>query len=120
MSVALVAPTAKVQPSRSTSAIQLIGPKVLLPQTLSGDVQARAQARLRACPYREIRKTTCLFHKGVLRLSGDVSSFYMKQIAQTILKNIEGVKFIVNTIHVRTADRPRGAHASCYFGQKRH
>lgn len=77
---------------------------MLAPQTRSDDVQSRAQASLRACPYREVRNTTCLFHKGVFLLRGDVSSFHMKQIAQTVLMNVEGVKHIVNTIHVRTAD----------------
>lgn len=106
MSLALVAPKAKFHPSRPASAKHLTSPEVLVQQTRSDDVQARAQARLRACPYREVRKTTCLFHKGVLHLRGDVSSFYMKQIAQTVLMNVEGVKHIVNTIHVHTADQP--------------
>ncbi len=86
--------------------MQLTSPEVLDSQTRSDDVQARAQASLRACPYREVRKTTCLLHKGVLLLRGDVSSFYMKQIAQTVLMNVEGVKHIVNSIHVHNADWP--------------
>lgn len=81
----------------------------LVLRTLMEDVQARAQAKLRACPYREVQKTTCFFHKGVLLLQGTVSSYYLKQIAQTVLMHVEGVRHIVNTIRVHsTVEVPTG------------
>ena len=81
----------------------------LVLSTLMEDVQTRAQAKLRACPYREVQKTTCLFHKGVLLLQGTVSSYYLKQIAQTVLMRVEGVRHIVNTIRVHSsAEVPTG------------
>ena len=104
MTLILLSSPEKFHPCLPSSAKQLPSPEALVPLTGYDDVQSRAQAGLRGCPYREVRKTTCLFHKGVLLLRGEVSSFYLKQIAQTVLMNVEGVKHIVNTIHVRTAD----------------
>jgi osmotically-inducible protein OsmY len=66
----------------------------------ANDIQALAQAGLLACPYREVQKIKCLFSNGVMLLRGQVSTFHMKQVAQTILMNIEGVKRIVNSIQV--------------------
>ncbi|MCA9160842.1 MAG: BON domain-containing protein [Planctomycetales bacterium] len=104
MSLILLSPTEKTHSCLTSSAKQLPSPEALVPLTRYDDVQSRAQASLRGCPYREVQKTTCLFHKGVLLLRGEVSSYYLKQIAQTVLMNVEGVNHIVNTIHVRTAD----------------
>jgi osmotically-inducible protein OsmY len=64
------------------------------------DVQSRAQASLRASAYREVRETTCLFNNGLILLQGRVSSYYLKQMAQTLLMNTPGVRHIVNTIQV--------------------
>jgi osmotically-inducible protein OsmY len=68
--------------------------------TEANGIQARAQAGLLASPYREVQKINCLFSNGVMLLRGQVSTFHMKQVAQTILMNIEGVNQIVNSIQV--------------------
>jgi hypothetical protein len=47
---------------------------------ISDDVQRRAQQQLRASPYREVQHTTCSYHKGMILLKGQVSSYYLKQI----------------------------------------
>jgi osmotically-inducible protein OsmY len=61
----------------------------------------RAQAKLQACRYREVRQTICTFERGVLLLRGEVSSYHLKQIAQSVLMKMDGVTRIENQIHVR-------------------
>jgi osmotically-inducible protein OsmY len=97
-------------PNRPATPQQQSNSELLDAEIAKDDVQSRAQASLRACPHREVQKTTCLFNKGVMLLQGDVSSFHLKQIAQTILMNVEGVRHIVNTIQVHAADQATKAN----------
>lgn len=109
MSLAIHSPAAKSAPCPQMIEAHPTSLESLVTRTLMEDVQTRAQARLRACPYREVQRTTCLFHKGVLLLQGTVSSYYLKQIAQTVLMHVEGVRHIVNTIRVHsTVEVPAG------------
>jgi BON domain len=64
-------------------------------------VQAIARASLLGSPYREVQKLHCTLSNGVILLRGQVSTFYMKQVAQSLLMKIEGVSRIVNSVHVR-------------------
>lgn len=52
--------------------------------------------------YYELTRLTCEYqcHGGVLILRGRVSSFYMKQVAQTVVKVIEQVHEIKNEVVV--------------------
>jgi osmotically-inducible protein OsmY len=43
------------------------------------------------------------FHDGVLRLSGCLPSFYLKQLVQALAHRIPGVSRVVNRIDVRDA-----------------
>ena len=62
---------------------------------------ARAAERLfQACPYGPLRSTTCDFHEGVLVLRGQVTSYYLKQLAQEMVRNVDGVELIVNVLEV--------------------
>ena len=54
-------------------------------------VQAEARLRLQRSGYPELRLIRCAFHEGVLTLRGRVTSFYLKQIAQTLIRELEGV-----------------------------
>lgn len=62
-----------------------------------------AEQRLKDCPYQELRDVLCDFHEGVLTLRGRVSSFYLKQMAQTVVARLEGVEECVNRLEVRPA-----------------
>ena len=57
---------------------------------------------LRDCGYYELTRLTCEYqcHDRVLVLRGRVSSFHMKQVAQTVVKVIEQVHEIKNEIVV--------------------
>ncbi len=46
------------------------------------------------------RTVSCRFDKGVLRLEGKVPTFHLKQIAQSILQDIDGVQLVENRLMV--------------------
>ena len=51
-----------------------------------------AQSILRDSSYFALRRLRCRYHEGVLSISGLVHSYYMRQIAHKLLKDIEGVE----------------------------
>jgi hypothetical protein len=55
-------------------------------------------------PYAELRRVACEFHEGLLVLRGRVSSFYMKQLAQTAFLEMDGIDEICNQIEVAESD----------------
>jgi osmotically-inducible protein OsmY len=55
-----------------------------------------------ASHYRTLRLLRCEFAGGVLTISGRLSSFYLKQLAQTLVRGIDGVEQIVNEVHVHS------------------
>jgi osmotically-inducible protein OsmY len=63
-------------------------------------VERRAAARLRRSPYPEVHRVACEFHEGVLTLRGRVPSYYLKQIAQTAVLEMEGIDEINNQVEV--------------------
>jgi osmotically-inducible protein OsmY len=65
-------------------------------------IQMAAQQQLEASPYRELQGVSCFHHNGEMQLRGRVSSFYLKQMAQTIVRSVTGVEHIVNGIHVKS------------------
>ncbi len=50
--------------------------------------------------YRPIRYLSCTFDNGVLTIGGRLPSFYLKQVAQNAVQEIEGVVQIENRIEV--------------------
>lgn len=69
-------------------------------------VQAQAQSRLRGSCYRQLHLVSCEFHEGVLTLRGHVSSFYLKQLAQTLIRELDGVAQINNRLEVAAPSCP--------------
>ena len=63
-------------------------------------MERRALARLRRSPYREVRRVACEFHEGMLRLSGRVPSYYLKQMALAAVREMDGVEEIHNHVEV--------------------
>jgi osmotically-inducible protein OsmY len=66
----------------------------------SREVEEAAAGRLRRKPFFPASRVSCEYISGVLRLRGRVSSYYQKQIAQEVVKGLEGVRDIVNEIEV--------------------
>ena len=53
------------------------------------------------CPYRSaFRDIAVEDDRGVIRLRGQVASFYMKQLLQTYVAKVEGVQRIENLVDV--------------------
>jgi hypothetical protein len=68
----------------------------------SRDIGKAARLRLVTSSYLELRRITCDYdpHKCVLMLRGRVSTYYLKQMAQSRVATIEEVKQIVNSLKV--------------------
>ena len=66
-------------------------------------IEAAVQLRLRTSGYCQLGLVSCEFHEGVLTLRGRVSTFYLKQVAQTLVRNLDGVGEINNRLEVAPA-----------------
>ena len=64
------------------------------------DLVIGALQRLRSCHNFELKRLHCTAHSGNLILRGQVSSYYLKQLAQEVLRSLNGVHRIVNHIEV--------------------
>jgi hypothetical protein len=59
------------------------------------------QQRIAACPYSYcFNQVRWRFAHGTLTLEGNVSSFYLKQMLQTMLRSVENVDRICNDVDV--------------------
>ena len=63
-------------------------------------VADRARSRLLGNPYLALRNVQCDFADGVLTLRGCLPSYYLKQVAQTAVAQLDGVRQVVNLIQV--------------------
>ncbi len=64
------------------------------------EIAGIANEMMRRSPYASLRQVTCRFQEGVLILSGQVPSFYMKQMAQESVRNLSQVVQIDNRLVV--------------------
>lgn len=66
----------------------------------SFDVSSAVQDRLGVSSYAEVRRLTCTQRGGALVLTGRVSSYYQKQVAQETAREFAGELSIVNALEV--------------------
>jgi len=59
-----------------------------------------AAGRLRDSSHQAVRRLQCSYENGILALDGRLPSFYLKQVAQTLVSGLEGVERIQNRIDV--------------------
>jgi hypothetical protein len=63
--------------------------------------EALVRAELLKSPYGAIRAVSCQMTDGVLKLTGCVPSYYLKQIAQRLALNaLQGLAVIANELQV--------------------
>src|SRR5437764_12941686 len=62
--------------------------------------RARGQARFRRSGYLALRDVTCVARDGVVHLHGCLPTYYLKQVAQSVASEIEGVLRVSNHIEV--------------------
>jgi hypothetical protein len=68
------------------------------------ELQPRAQAALCNSPFYELRELQVDYRDGVLMISGCVSSFYHKQLAQEVVRSVCTDARVVNSIRVESED----------------
>jgi hypothetical protein len=69
--------------------------------------QPRAQAALAKSPFYELRDLHVEQRQGALMISGCVSSFYHKQLAQEVVRSVCTNIEVVNSIRVETEEASR-------------
>ena len=84
----------------------LAGQEVPAPERVDSVTEAAeriaklAERRLQESGHGCVRCVSCHYHQGVLALRGRVPSFYLKQVAQTVVGQIDGVIEILNQVEV--------------------
>jgi BON domain len=72
-----------------------------------------ARKRLKASPHTPLRSIRCEVHEGVLVLRGQVTSYYIKQLAQETVRTLEGVGAIINVVEVTGTERFIAGNCHC-------
>ena len=77
--------------------------------TAHGDLAKLVAARMRRSGYPFLWSIKCQVCDNVAVLSGDVPTFYLKQMAQELAAHAQGVREVQNDVHVTgTTIGPRG------------
>lgn len=70
-------------------------------------LRGAAQACLRASGHRTLGGLRCDARDGVVTVTGAVRSYYLRQVAQTCLRNLDGARQVRLLVEVRGTARPR-------------
>ena len=81
---------------------ELAAVPVMLPR---GSLGLEAERRLWGSGYLALRDVSCEVHAEIARLRGRLPSYYLKQMAQAIVAEIEGVRRVVNLIEIAIPPR---------------
>jgi osmotically-inducible protein OsmY len=65
-----------------------------------GRIEEAAEGHLRRSGYLALRDIGCTCREGVVTLGGCLPTYYLKQIAQHVVAESEGVRAIINRIEV--------------------
>ena len=76
------------------------GTQLLMTTTSTSEVQLRAQTALASSPIYELRDLQVEHRQGTLVISGTVSSFYHKQLAQEVVRSVCRSIEVINSIRV--------------------
>ena len=72
------------------------------PETLQASIKDRAERFLHSNPYLVLKHISCDYLDGVLILRGRLPTYYLKQLAQESVADLDGVDRIENQIQVVT------------------
>lgn len=75
-------------------------PIVVSSSQICDEATRQANAVLQGSRYLPLRDLHCDFHEGVLTIRGKVPTFYLKQLAQTIVGSVVHVEEINNHVEV--------------------
>jgi osmotically-inducible protein OsmY len=65
------------------------------------DLEEQAQKRLQQSLYPEVKRIACVYRNGALTLSGVVSSFHARRIAEELVEDLEGIETVNNELVIR-------------------
>ena len=82
--------------------VQSLPAVAALPQPGTGDanVASKASQLLNQSNYLALRRLRCEFHDGQLTLRGRVPTYFLKQMAQTVVRQLPQVRQIENQVDV--------------------
>jgi hypothetical protein len=77
-------------------------PKMVTDRTTTAEcpITLLAVCRLRESGYGALHGVGCAFESGVLHLRGHVPTYYLKQVAQSLVADLEGVLQVKNQLEV--------------------
>jgi len=73
---------------------------------MPGKIEESARNRFEHSSYFALRDVGCTYHDRTLTLCGRLPSYYLKQLAQAMVADLDGVASVVNRIEV-AVPRPR-------------
>jgi osmotically-inducible protein OsmY len=79
------------------------------------DLRSAALDRLQSSGYAALRRLQCQVTEGVVIVHGLVTSYFLKQMAQTVIQQLDGIQRVTNLVEVRVADRS-GDHEDASAG----
>jgi hypothetical protein len=93
-----------------TSTLQALDSIAVPPAADPPSLGQRVEASLRGSGYLSLRGVVCDTRGDIIRLRGCLPTYYLKQLAQTIAAEVEGVRLIINRIIVSVSmdDPPIG------------
>ena len=65
-------------------------------------IEKAVRTQLNSTGYPLLSAITYRFHDGLLVLNGEVPSFYLKQVAQEVVRRVNGVETVENEIEVNS------------------
>lgn len=68
--------------------------------TISDSILDKIRKGLRSSGHPMLRHVECDYHEGIVILRGRVPTYYLKQVAQSIVLSHSGVEELVNQIEV--------------------
>ena len=66
------------------------------------EIGHEVEARFRRAGYLALRDVACDVRAGTVRLQGHLPTYYLKQVAQQVAGEVEGVRAVLNQIEVTT------------------
>jgi osmotically-inducible protein OsmY len=77
--------------------IQIVPP---ISTSFEHGVLAEARRRLQGSSYLSLRRLSCEYMHGLLTIRGEVPSYYLKQLAQSLVSTLAGVAEVNNQVRV--------------------
>jgi osmotically-inducible protein OsmY len=74
--------------------------KIVNGEAQADQIAAQAKDLIRHQPHLSVQRIWCEYRGRRLYLRGQVPTFYLKQLAQTAVSNLDGVSQVVNEIEV--------------------